>query len=125
VIEDGRFLSTEYKAISDAVWIAGLLEQGYRCGVLNRPLATFVQTGDNMGQQPAGRAEHEAWQRQDGWWRRLRSGLWRVAHRIRKLFDGSYRIREVSVDVYGDDSDRRVHKTARVSGRWRRNAEDA
>jgi glycosyltransferase involved in cell wall biosynthesis len=118
VIQEGFHLSTEYRMISDAVWICGLLERGYRCGVLNRPLATFTQTGENMGQQAAGFAEGARWRRRDGWWRKLRSAGWSAAHRARKMLNGSYRSRDVEIEVYLGDDGRRSTKRGRISGRW-------
>lgn len=117
LIEGGHLLDGRFKAIADAVWIDGLLEQGFRGGVLNEPLATFTQTGENMGQSEAGIAEGRAWRGGKGSF--IRKSIWTSLHRIRKFAVGAYLRRDISVRVFVPSSDSRVEQGASVGEKWR------
>lgn len=115
IVDEGRFLDTSFRAIADAVWIHGLLAAGYRAGVLNLPLAVFTQTGENLGQSDAGRAEARVWRSGS----KAASVLWATVHRIRKFRAGCYRRRKVHVDLYLEAGTKRTRREAVVGEVWR------
>lgn len=118
VIDQGFYLPTEYKAISDAVWVDTLLRKVFRAGILNQPLAIFTQTGVNLGQTDLSYEEFKSWKIKTQSTGFLRSLYWRSFHRLRKLFMGAYRTWNVSIDIYTAGSSARVTKKARIGFRW-------
>jgi len=121
IVERGMLLETRWKTISDGVWIASMLRAGIRMAVLGEALSVFTMTGKNLGQAPVAVDERRRWSREMGPAVMLKTPaiLW---HRIRKLLDGAYRPRHVSVEVYTMAlPDRRTLKSRRnVSFRWPR-----
>ncbi len=115
VIDEGHWLDSSFRAIADAVWVADLLDSGFRAGVVNEPLAVFTQTGGNLGQSETGRAEARRWRCGPRWPARWSSCL----HRARKMWAGCYRKREVSIRVYLGCGEDRVERSAVVGERWR------
>lgn len=119
VFDDGFALDHRLKAVADADWILRLLEAGFRAGVLNEPLATFLQDGENMGQSEQGRAEAIRWRRHDT----LRGKFYKwgvgLLFRYRRLWNGCYRSRKVEVEVYRGGGGIRSKICAKVGGRWK------
>jgi len=118
VIDQGHLLDIGYRAISDAVWIEELLRNGYRCGVLNEPLAVFTQTGSNLGQTMQSVEEGQQWRKTTGAEGGLRKALWSTLHRLRKLWAGAYRSREVNISIHLNEGAGRKTLRGRVSERW-------
>ena len=118
VIDDGHLLDVRYRAISDAVWIEELIRSGYRCQVLNEPLAVFTQTGSNLGQSTLAVEEGRQWRKAtgaEGWMRRV---FWSTLHRVRKLWAGAYRSRRVRISIHLNDFAGRKTRRATVTERW-------
>ena len=118
VIDQGHLLDIRYRAISDAVWIEELLCNGYRCGVLNEPLAVFTQTGSNLGQTPLSVEEGKQWRKITRAEGQMRKALWSTLHRFRKLLAGAYRSREVNISIYLNEDAGRQTRRGIVSERW-------
>lgn len=115
VIDDGHFLDAKFRAIADAVWIHDLLNAGFRARVLDRPLAVFTQTGENLGQSETSRTESRQWRDHS----RIAAGCWSVFHRLRKLRAGCYTKRQVTVEIYVGRAAARVARSGRVGEVWR------
>ena len=118
VIEQGYLLNTRYRAISDAVWIDGLLRAGFRCMLLNEPLSVFTQTGSNLGQSAMSVEEGLVWRSVTGAHGRLRHAFWTTLHRIRKLHAGAYHTRNASIAIYLEGYQGRVERRGVVSEKW-------
>lgn len=118
VIDRGHFLSTRFRAISDAVWIDELLGSGFKAGVLHEPLAVFTQTGSNLGQSEASQTEALMRMKESGAATGIRRLLLSGIHRFRKLLAGAYRIRPVTIEIHVPDSDGRMERTGTVGFRW-------
>jgi glycosyltransferase involved in cell wall biosynthesis len=117
VLDEGYFLDTRFRAISDMVWIYELLGKGFTAGVLNQPLATFAQTGANLGQSEACVKEALQWN-QEQRSSRIGAVFWSTVHRSRKLLAGAYRKRDIEISIYEHGSEDRVPKRTRVGGWW-------
>ena len=102
------------------VWIAAMIGAGLKMAVLSEPLSTFTMTGSNLGQSEIADDERRRWGAEMGPLMMLLKRPVIVLHRIRKLLDGAYRPRDVTVEVYTPDSpDRRVTVSRQgVSFRW-------
>lgn len=118
VIDHGHLLNIRYRAISDAVWIEELIRNGYRCGVLNEPLAVFTQTGSNLGQTTLSLEEGRQWRNTTGAEGRLRRAYWSTLHRFRKLLAGAYRSRDVNISIHLNEYAGRHARRGIVSERW-------
>jgi len=105
VIERGLLLKTEWKAIADAVWVADMLKAKLHMAVLPEPLAAFTMTEENLGQSSLAFKESERWQNQSttALLRALRGPVvfW---HRIRKLLNGAYTVRNFTTYIYTHSS---------------------
>ncbi len=119
VIESGILLDTRFRAIADAVWIDALLGAGFKTGILNEPLAVFTQTGENLGQSGSAELENRRWAAENGTGQAHQMLFWSCIHRLRKMIRGSYRPREVAVEIHVPGSERREVRAARIGGRWR------
>jgi len=118
VIEDGHLLATQFRAISDAVWIDSLLRANYRCKVINEPLAVFTQTGNNLGQTSISKEEGRRWRKTDGCPGKMRRLYWSTLHRLRKAMSGAYRTRDIKVEIYYGFDTSRTERRALVCERW-------
>lgn len=118
IIDKGFLLSTKYRAISDAVWIDQILEAGFKPGVLNDPLSTFMQTGTNLGQSELSFKEGDRWNRETGSTSVVIKVFWSAVHRLRKLLSFSYIRRDIRINVYESYDSCRVLKRSKIGGLW-------
>jgi glycosyltransferase involved in cell wall biosynthesis len=125
VIDANYLLDTRFRAISDAVWVDKLLEAGFRAGVLNLPLATFTQTGANLGQSAVSTSEAKIWKKECGADGTARQLFWSICHRFRKMLHRAYQLRDVQIDVYVSGEPKRVTKRRIVGGRWKSSLQSA
>lgn len=114
IIDGGHLLDTRFRAIADAVWIHGILKSGHKAGVFNTPLAVFTQTGENLGQSEAGRAEARTWRQGS----KPAAAFWSSVHRMRKLGAGCYRRRRVGIAVHLDGGNQRTGRQGVVGEMW-------
>jgi glycosyltransferase involved in cell wall biosynthesis len=119
VFEDGFYLDDRMRAVADADWILRLLASGYRAGVLNEPLAAFVQDGKNMGQSAEGKTEASRWRGQD----KPKGKVCRLFHtplfRIRRLIRGCYSARHFESSIYRQGQEERSRISGVIWGRWK------
>jgi glycosyltransferase involved in cell wall biosynthesis len=119
LLDRGFFFDSKYKAIGDQVWMERLLLSNVRMATHRKPLAVFTFTGQNLGSTKA--SEEEAAMRRDHVSVRT---MWRksaavISHRLRKLFAGAYRRREIDIEIYTLESpSRRQHRDGCVGFSW-------
>ena len=99
-----------------------MLGAGLKAGLLNEPLAVFTQTGVNLGQSGSAEQENRDWAAENKAGRPHQRAFWSAVHRLRKMMTGSYRPREVAVEIHTPGGERREVKSARIGGRWRTQA---
>lgn len=119
VIDRGYFLDTRFRTISDAIWIDRLLSEGFRAGAVKTPLAVFAITGNNLGQSSIAAQEMESWKLENNanskQMRVVLSGL----HKLRKLFNGAYRSRNVTIEIHAPESQGRIIRKSSVGFAWK------
>jgi glycosyltransferase involved in cell wall biosynthesis len=116
LLDRGFLFDSKWKIIGDQVWIEGLLLAGVRMTTLRQPLAAFTFTGENLGSTKAADAEG---QRRRGHISKWRKTIAVTSHRIRKLFAGAYKRRNVEIEIYTLDSPTtRQFKRATVGFSW-------
>ncbi|CAN5658908.1 hypothetical protein BH09VER1_BH09VER1_00270 [soil metagenome] len=101
IIEEGHLFDPTWKAIGDAVWVAGILRAGRPISLLREPLGTFTFTGHNLSESNKGPdGEHARWARTQGAppaWLKIPSVF---HHRVTKLLGGAYRKRDLAYEIY-------------------------
>jgi glycosyltransferase involved in cell wall biosynthesis len=122
VIERGFLPDDQWKTIADGVWVGEMLKAGLPMAVIPEPLAAFTILEGNLGQTELAREERLRWRKATAGslaWLRAPVVLW---HRARKFFAGAYEKRDVSTELYTQDS---PEKRKRVESRglsfaWKR-----
>lgn len=118
IIDDGLWLATRWKTISDAVWMDAMLSAGYRAAVLPKPLALFSMLGSNLGQSVKLFQERKEWEQSmhcnSRWVRHYHVFRYRIA----KLFAGAYIPRCVTVAGYVTNTSKRQLAKRWLSGFW-------
>jgi glycosyltransferase involved in cell wall biosynthesis len=119
LLDRGFFFDPKWKAIGDQVWMERLLLANVRMTTSPEPLAVFTFTGENLGSTTASAEEAE---RRRGSvlfmtrWLKMRAVL---LHRVRKLFSGAYRRRQIEIDIYTLESpSRRQRRHGQVGFSW-------
>lgn len=118
IIDDGHLLDDSFRAIADAEWIHRLLGLGFRPAVVHQPLASFMQTGRNMGQSPESIRESKCWRGRQTPLDHLQAGTHRLIHRLRKLRVGGYSKREIQGAIYHPGLGSRRPLSGEVGGTW-------
>ena len=107
---------TRWRSIGDAVWMARMLKAGVRVRACGKLLSTFAFTGQNTSESPLAKREAEEWKLGEdappGW---LAKPVI-LAHRIRKMIAGAYRVRTVEYFVHTHETRSRVRKIGRKLG---------
>lgn len=91
----GRPFETKWKSIGDAVLMNRWLEEKRRIQVMNRPLAVFAITGENLSSEAS--PERKAWCRERGWNTSLVKPFARMAHVVTRAVRGDWKTRKVNL----------------------------
>lgn len=119
VIDAGHFLDDSFRAIADAEWIIRLLKHGCKTGVLNKPLATFMQSDANLGQSEAGLLESRRWRATKSPIDLGLKILYRLDHHLKKILCGAYSTRRINVALYHPGEARRRTIEMIIGGKFR------
>jgi glycosyltransferase involved in cell wall biosynthesis len=125
VIERGFFLNPEWKTIADGVWVADMLKARILMGVLEEPLAAFTILENNLGQSTVARDERRRFLQSAG---ALRAGLRApvvLLHRARKFLHGAYVKRNLTTEIYTQDSPGRRKRVSaeNISFGWKKSSQ--
>jgi glycosyltransferase involved in cell wall biosynthesis len=117
--EKGYF-DTQYKSCADAAWTIERLKRGTKMGVMLDFISVFVEQETNQGVKKEGLAEADAIRCRLHPCARITAFLWKLMHRLRKLFEGKYFPKRVSYDIFRKgEVGKRQHYPARwVSPFW-------
>jgi glycosyltransferase involved in cell wall biosynthesis len=114
------YFDTQYKSCADATWTIERLKRGTKMGVMADFISVFVEQETNQGVKKEGLAEADAIRCRLHPRVRSTAFLWKLMHRLRKLFEGKYFPKKVSYDIFKKgDLGKRQHYPARwVSAFW-------
>lgn len=104
VIERGFLLDDQWKTIADGVWVGEMLKARLPMAVIPEPLAAFTVLEGNLGQTELARDERLRYRKATAGplaWLEKPVVAW---HRVRKLSAGAYKKRDVSTELYTQDS---------------------
>jgi glycosyltransferase involved in cell wall biosynthesis len=107
--KEKAYFDVQYRACADAVWTIERLKRGTKMGMMSNFIGVFVEQETNLGVKKEGLAEADVIRRRLHTYVRSTAFLWRLVHRLRKLFEGKYIPKRVSYDIFrkGELSKRR------------------
>jgi glycosyltransferase involved in cell wall biosynthesis len=100
IVDRGFRFEPQLKVIGDQVWIESMLRAGVRMTVLPEALAVFTFTGENLSATAISDMEDARRRGPQSLMARLVKTARVIWHRIRKLFGGAYRLRDVDIEIY-------------------------
>ena len=114
------YFDVQYRACADAVWTIERLKRGTKMGLMADFIGVFVEQETNQGVKKEGLAEADAIRCRLHPCVRSTAFLWKLMHRLRKLFEGKYFPKRVSYDIFKKgEVGKRQHYPARwVSPFW-------
>ena len=108
------YFDAQYRACADAVWTIERLKRGTKMGVVADFIGVFVENETNQGVKKEGLAEADAIRCRLHPCVRSTAFLWKLMHRLRKLFEGKYFPKRESYDIFTKtELERRQHFSAR------------
>jgi glycosyltransferase involved in cell wall biosynthesis len=118
--KEKAYFDVQYRACADAVWTIERLKRGTKMGMMADFIGVFVEQETNQGVKKEGLAEADAIRCRLHPRVRSTAFLWKLMHRLRKLFEGKYFPKKVSYDIFKKgDLGKRQHYPARwVSAFW-------
>ena len=114
------YFDAQYRACADAAWTIERLKRGTKTGMMTDFIGVFVENETNQGVKKEGLAEADAIRCRLHPSVRSTAFLWKLMHRLRKLFEGKYFPKRVSYDIFRKgEVGKRQHYPARwVSPFW-------
>ena len=112
---------TRWKSSGDWWWFMAMLQRGAKVGVLRRFVATFGETGENLGLSPITATEHAAIAAARPWWVRVLAPAILVRHKARMLASGAHRVEPFDYQVFTRTSpSRETFHVKNPTANWRR-----
>ena len=114
------YFDVQYRACADAAWTIERLKRGTKMGMMSNFIGVFVEQETNLGVKKEGLAEADEIRCRLHPCVRSTAFLWKLMHRLRKLFEGKYFPKRVSYDIFRKgEVGKRQHYPARwVSPFW-------
>ena len=108
------YFDAQYRACADAAWTIERLKRGTKTGMMTDFIGVFVEQETNQGVKKEGLAEADAIRCRLHPCVRSTAFLWKLMHRLRKLFEGKYFPKRESYDIFTKtELERRQHFSAR------------
>ena len=108
------YFDAQYRACADAAWTIERLKRGTKTGMMADFIGVFVENETNQGVKKEGLAEADAIRCRLHPCVRSTAFLWKLMHRLRKLFEGKYFPKRESYDIFiKTELERRQHFSAR------------
>ncbi|MGZ5004752.1 MAG: glycosyltransferase [Chthoniobacterales bacterium] len=122
LIEAGNLFPTHLKIAGDQYWIFQLLKAEKNMAVLPEPLGVFTFTGANLSRSADAATEKFGWLPNEERPIRWMTPFVVAWHRLRKLFAGAYRRRDVEIKIYTlrNPKQRMQITQPAIGGRWPR-----
>jgi glycosyltransferase involved in cell wall biosynthesis len=108
------YFDVQYRACADAAWTIERLKKGTKMGMMADFIGVFVEQETNQGVKKEGLAEADEIRCRLHPCVRSTAFLWKLMHRLRKLFEGKYFPKRKSYDIFiKTELERRQHFSAR------------
>jgi glycosyltransferase involved in cell wall biosynthesis len=116
-----RPFDTRWKSSGDWWWYVAMLRAGARVGVLRQFVATFAETGENLGRRPVTAVEQREILRARPWWMRLTLPLLLLRHRWKMRAAGANDVAPFSYRIHVPSQNERVaFQVEHPTPKWRR-----
>ncbi len=112
---------TQWKSSGDWWWFMAMIQRGARIGVMRRFVATFAETGENLGLSAVTKSEHAQIAAARPWWARVLAPAILLRHKARMLAGGVNRVRPFEYEIFSQLMEGRQRLcAARPNANWRR-----
>lgn len=112
---------TQWKSAGDWWWFMAMLQCGAKVGVMRRFVATFAETGENLGLSPVTASEHAAIAAARPWWVKAFAPAILLRHKARMLASGVNRVQPFDYRIFTASGKERQRFDARQpTSQWRR-----
>ncbi len=98
------YFDPAYRAVGDADWMLRALRIPLKMAVLGSYTSVFTETGQNLGQHPISAREQRILFDSAPLWARYAAPGFKVAHRLRRILQGSYRQKPFDYSIYTHQS---------------------
>jgi hypothetical protein len=116
-----RPFDIRWKSAGDWWWFMAMLRAGAKVGILRRFVASFGETGTNIGLSPVTQKEHAAIRAARPWGVRMRAPWLLAQHRLRMWKSGAYHVAPFDYELHVPGQTARARFTAQhPTARWRR-----
>jgi glycosyltransferase involved in cell wall biosynthesis len=110
ISEYGILFDARWRTTGDLHWIIELMKQNVSMAVLNRFVAAFTETGDNLGFSPSAARERELIDEMAPHWAKWLKPVSIAHHRLRRLLGGHFFLNNTNYSIYTLKSpESRVH----------------
>ena len=110
IVDRGLSYKSHWRDVGDAALVMSWLDAGVKMATLRKPLAVFTFTGANSSMGQTAKEERRMFQEQNAWQHGTSPALAIAQHRIRKLFAGAYRRRNLAIEIFTPASPQRREK---------------
>jgi len=100
VAERGLFYKGDWRVVGDAELVLSWLDAGVKMAAIRQPLAVFTFTGRNTGAGETAKKEGALFRAQGTPRQLTHPALVAAQHRVRKLFAGAYRKRNLKIEIF-------------------------
>ena len=108
------YFDVQYRACADAAWTIERLKRGTKMGMMSNFIGVFVEQETNLGVKKEGLAEADEIRCRLHPCVRSTAFLWKLMHRLGKLFEGKYFPKRKSYDIFiKTELERRQHFSAK------------
>ena len=112
---------TQWKSAGDWWWFMAMLQRGAKVGVMRRFVATFAETGENLGLSPVTTKEHAAIAAARPWPVRVLAPAILLRHKARMLASGVNRVQPFDYCIFTAAGNERQHfDVGQPTSQWRR-----
>jgi len=100
VVERGLSYKGDWRDLGDAALVLSWLDAGIKMAAIHQPLAVFTFTGANSSTGETAKKERTLFRAQGAPQRLTHPALVAAQHRVRKLFAGAYRKRNLNIEIF-------------------------
>ncbi len=94
------FFDTNYRIVSDAIWMRESVAKNLKTAVLRRYTSAFTETGSNLDLSPAAKDESLCLRASNPAWSKTLGVPLRMLSRVRRLLHGTYHQKPFSYEIF-------------------------
>ncbi|NHZ86889.1 MAG: hypothetical protein GWP19_13610, partial [Planctomycetia bacterium] len=111
IIDDGHLFNTNYKTVSDAMFVANLIKEKYNFGYLNEYTSVFTLRKNNLFLSPIAKKEQEQLKQKLPFWIRKLNFILLISRYTENILTGVYKQNTpLEYDIFVNDNLRHRQK---------------